>query len=274
MHILTIDLEEWFHINDSTLFSINDWWKLDSRILEGTTVILEFLERHNIKSTFFVVGWIAEMYPGLVKSIFDSGHQIGYHSWKHTRPFRQIPEEFHDDLHKGLNIIADITGSNAIAYRAPNFSLNKNTQWAYKVLIENGIKVSSSIKQGQKLGQAYAPGVPFIIRSPDGQLVEFPLCQSYKTTFSGSGYFRLCPSVLLEQLYRRDYTMTYFHPRDFDVHFTKELELGYIRNWMHKVGNATTIPKLDKLATNKTFISIEKALKHINLDKLEVIDIQ
>lgn len=274
MHILTIDLEEWFHINDSTLFSIENWWKLESRILKGTTVILEFLERHDIKSTFFVVGWVAEMYPGLVQTIFDSGHQVGYHSWKHTRPFRQKPEEFHDDLHKGFITIQDITGSNVIAYRAPNFSLNRDTLWAYKTMIESGIKVSSSIKQGQKLGQVHAPGLPFIIRSTDGQLVEFPLCQSYKTTFSGSGYFRLCPPVLLQHLYNRDYTMTYFHPRDFDVHFNKEFELGYMRNWMHKVGNATTLTKLEKLATNKTFISIAEALKQINLDKLEVIEIQ
>jgi peptidoglycan/xylan/chitin deacetylase (PgdA/CDA1 family) len=169
LSIFTIDLEDWFHLNDSTWVGVEQWAALDSRVESTTFYLLGILEKSKIKATFFIMGWIAERYPELVKEIHLKGHEIGYHSYFHMRPFRQNPTEFEDDLSKGLKTIENIIGQKVIMYRAPNFSLIEQSLFIIEILIKYGIKVSSSIKGYRRIGSLQIPNTPFIWETKSGE---------------------------------------------------------------------------------------------------------
>ncbi len=254
---------------------VEKWKGLDSRVLANTAIILSFLKKYNIKATFFVLGWIAEQYPNLIEEISGNGHDIGYHSYYHRLPKSQAPKEFEKDLKKGLVLLENIIGKKILYYRAPNFSL-KN-KWMLDCLVDNGIKLSSSIKNPILYNGINLPNKPFVFTRENHDLFEFPLVTRNllltKFAYSGSGYFRLLPVGLLKSLLEsRKYQMLYFHPRDFDHNVPTPKELGFIRNTLNRVGTTSILPKLEKLTNNFSFISISQALENLDLDGLERIE--
>lgn len=275
MNILTFDIEEWFHINDSTWMPVEKWPDLESRVVENTTRILSFLKKHEIKATFFVLGWIAEYYPELIKQISEEGHDIGYHSYYHRIPKYQNQKEFESDLIKGLGVIERITTKKVAYYRAPNFSLQN--KWTLDCLAEHGIRVSSSIKNPIKHNNVDLPNEPFVFQRGKHQIIELPLNTKYlvfsKFAYSGSGYFRLLPYTVLKRLFKnKDYLLTYFHPNDFDQHIPKPKVLGRVRNTLNTIGTGTTLKKLELLTQHCSFVSISQALGTLNPDALPVIE--
>ena len=275
MNIFTIDLEEWFHINDSTWVPVEEWPKLENKVIANTNIILSFLKRHNIKASFFVLGWIAEQYPELIKQIISEGHDIGYHSYYHRIPKFQTKKEFEKDLIAGLELLEHITQQKVEYYRAPNFSL-KN-KWMLDCLIDNGITVSSSIKSPIKHNGKILPNEPFMFTRNGKQIIEFPLTTKYliffKFAYSGSGYFRILPPFLLHRIYARDsYLMTYFHPNDFDLKVPTPSGLGYIRNTLNTIGTNTTLKKMESLAKKYSFNSISQALQLNEQKDFELIE--
>ncbi len=275
MNILTFDIEEWFHINDSTWIPVKKWPYLENRVIANTNIILSFLNRHNIKATFFVLGWIAEQYPELIKQIAKAGHDIGYHSYYHRIPEYQSKKEFETDLISGIGLLEKITDKKILYYRAPNFSLTN--KWMLDCLIANGILVSSSIKNPIRHNNMDLPDKPFIFSRGEHKIIEFPLLTMYlilmKFAYSGSGYFRIMPYYLLKRLYKnRPYLLVYFHPNDFDPNVPTAQELGFVRNTLNTIGTATTMPKLEKLCSLYSFSSISQALNRIDLDNLQIID--
>ena len=275
LNIFTVDLEEWFHINDSTWMPVENWSALENRVNHNTQIILSFLKKHQIKASFFVLGWIAEQYPELIRQIVAEGHDIGYHSYYHRIPKFQTKKEFEKDLSKGLNLLEKITQQKVEYYRAPNFSL-KN-KWMLDCLINHGITVSSSIKNPIKHNGVDLPNEPFILTRNQKQIIELPLTTRYfpflKFAYSGSGYFRILPYTLMKNLYKnKPYLMMYFHPRDFDHNLPTHNKLGHIRNTLNTLGTTTTLPKLEKLTQHHKFISISQALSNIALSTLPVIE--
>ena len=275
MNILSFDIEEWFHINNSDWKPVEKWPDLEKRVEHNTSIIVSFLRKQNIKASFFVLGWVAEYYPELIKTISDEGHDIGYHSYFHRIPKFQSRSEFEKDLSKGLSLLESIIGKNITYYRAPNFSL-KN-KWILDCLSSNGIEVSSSIKNPIRHKGVRLPNQPFIFTKGSYNLVEFPLItKSFihtKIVFSGSGYVRILPYSVLKYFFHKEpYLMLYFHPNDFDKNIPTPKELGIIRNRMNSIGTGTTLTKLEKLASHYEFISISQAMDMINRDNLERID--
>lgn len=275
MNVLTIDLEEWFHINNSTWKPIEEWPLLESRVVQNTNLILELLRKNKIKATFFVLGWIAEYYPELIKSITEDGHDIGYHSYYHRIPKLQSKSEFENDLTNGLKLLESMVGKKIEYYRAPNFSL-KN-KWMLDCLSANGIKVSSSIKNPMKHKGINLPLKPFILKRANHILIEMPLNTLYliylKFAYSGSGYFRILPKWMLYQLFKEEkYYMFYFHPNDFDTKLPWTKELGYSRNFMNSIGTGTTLTKLDGLTKKLKFINISEAIELLEIEKLQIVD--
>ncbi|MEA3443785.1 MAG: polysaccharide deacetylase family protein, partial [Bacteroidota bacterium] len=155
MHILSFDIEDWFLMNDSKRIPHSQWESYESRIEMNTKIILDVLERNNVKATFFILGWVAEKHPDLIKEIARHGHEIGYHSYYHLHIYHQNKKEFEYDLQKGIQIIESITNAKIKCYRAPYFSLQDHSLWAIPVLMKNGIKVSSSTKAYCAINQQY-----------------------------------------------------------------------------------------------------------------------
>ena len=254
---------------------VDKWIELEKRVLSNTQIILAFLKKHNIKATFFVLGWIAEQYPELVKQIADDGHDIGYHSYYHRLPKNQTKKEFENDLISGINLLEHITDRKIIYYRAPNFSL-KN-KWMLDCLVDNGIKVSSSIKNPILHNGSNLPNNPFVFIKGNKTLIELPLVTKNliitKFAYSGSGYFRLLPlSMIKKMLADNSYQMLYFHPRDFDNNIPVPKEFGFIRNMLNTIGTSSVLPKLEKLTEHIKFISISEALEELKAEELERIE--
>jgi peptidoglycan-N-acetylglucosamine deacetylase len=252
------------------------WPFMESRVVQNTNLILHFLHQNHLKSTFFIMGWIAEKHPELVKRIYDAGHEIGYHSFFHSSPAKQKEYGFEFDLVQGLNILKDIIGENVEYYRAPMFSLDETAAWAIPILMNNGIKVSSSVKSGQKFLGKKVPNKPFKFRFEGQTLIELPLnvLQIPKNMiYTGSGYFRVLPRWFINMHFNwSDYNMAYFHPRDFDVNVPVSSLLPSYRNLMNRLGNKTTLGKLKKMVVKNQFLSIGQALGCLNYHQ-DVIDI-
>ncbi len=222
MNILTFDIEEWFHCD---FISGNDnWSNYEVRIHDNTDFILDTLLQYNRKATFFILGWVAEKYPELVKKIHSQGHEIGCHSMKHRLVNTLSPKQFREDTLCALKTIEQIIGEKVIMYRAPAFSVTKDTPWAFEILNELGITHDASVfpaKHDYGGFPSFGNSEPSIIETNGVFIKEFPINTlqlfNQSIVFSGGGFFRLFPYYLIKKwTTESDYVMTYFHPRDFD----------------------------------------------------------
>lgn len=280
MHILTFDIEEWFHIHDTEWVGESSWPALDIRVLKNTGMILDFLETHKLKATFYILGWIAEQYPELVIKIAESGHEIGYHSWRHLRPFRQQKQDFERDLELGVELLGRLTGQSITTYRAPDLTLNNESSWIADCLLAHGITNSSSTRQGVIINNQLLPGRPFVFKTPSGGLLtEFPVNRYSlpfaKLGYTGSGYFRLLPQPMLQYCFasNEEFIMSYFHPRDFDTGLPWDKRLSVLRNWKNTVGSRSTLQKLEYFVKRYRFTSVGEAMAKLTVKDLPVINL-
>lgn len=265
MKILTFDIEEWFHILDnSSTKNVESWNKYEVRIFENTDRILNFLSKKNLKATFFILGWIAEKYPAVVKKIDKLGHEIGSHTHYHQLMYEQNKSQVHFDLEKSIQTLENITGKKVTFFRAPGFSITEKNKWVFESLIENGITHDSSIFPTSRLHGGFPRfnnSTPTLINFKGAQLKEFPIntysLLNQKIVYSGGGYFRICPYPLLRYFTKRsDYVMTYFHPRDFDSNQPMIHELPTRRKLKSYVGLKSSLRKLDKWTSDFQFFDL------------------
>ena len=126
MKILTFDIEEWFHILDNNeTKSISEWNKFDSRIQFGMDIIYDILDNSNCSATFFVVGWMAEKYPKIIREISDRGYEVASHTHLHQLAYEQNRKTFFNDVEKSIKTLEDCTGKNITSFRAPGFSITQ-----------------------------------------------------------------------------------------------------------------------------------------------------
>ena len=246
-NILTIDIEDYFQVHAlSSVIKYEDWDKFECRIERNTDRILEILDSvrspQKVQGTFFVLGWIAERYPDLVRRIQKGGHEIACHGYAHKLIYNQSKEEFREDVKKAKATLEDITGNEVIGYRAPSYSITEKSQWAFEVLVGEGFKYDSSIFpiRHDFYGMSNAPRFPFIISLNGNNNFEFSVLnfeeQQHRTTsapnnllthslinsnsliefpistvrilgqnipISGGGYFRLLPYPLIKKGLKR-----------------------------------------------------------------------
>ena len=278
LNLLSIDIEDWYLSYNSSQIPHKDWGLLESRVEQSTRLFLDFLEENQLKATFFILGWIAERHPQLIKEIAAAGHEIGYHSFTHDLPVIQDPLAFEADLVRGLDLLENITGKRPQQYRAPMFSLCNESSWVLPLLMKHGIEISSSYKAHHWISGQQVPNGPFYFNHNGTRILELPLNRLklplMNWVYTGSGYFRLLPFRVLAYLYsRHKYNMAYFHPRDFDPSVPSTSQLPAYRNLMNSFGNASTIPKLRKLHKEVTLISLGEAatqLKEQTLTEIRV----
>jgi polysaccharide deacetylase family protein (PEP-CTERM system associated) len=192
-NILTIDIEDYFQVQAfSSVIKYEDWDKFECRIERNTDRILEILDSvrspQKVRGTFFVLGWIAERYPDLVRRIQKEGHEIACHGYAHKLIYNQSKEEFREDIRKTKRILEDITGIEVIGYRAPSYSITDKSRWAFETLVEEGFKYDSSIFpiHHDFYGMPNASRFPFVISLNETSKVEFSVLnfeeQQHRTT--------------------------------------------------------------------------------------------
>ena len=197
-HLLSIDLEDWFHILDyPPTERPEQWLQFPSRIHNNTDRLLDLFDQYEVKATFFVLGWVAEKYPELVRRVEDKGHQIGSHSYAHPLIYKLTPAEFEADLELSMNLIQQVTGKPIEIYRAPGFSITAECLWAFDILASKGIKYDSSVFPSERAhgGLPDFPNAPFQLQTGNGTLTEYPI--STTRIFSKDIVFDWYPTSLI-----------------------------------------------------------------------------
>jgi polysaccharide deacetylase family protein (PEP-CTERM system associated) len=270
----TVDVEDYFHV--SAFFGVirpEDWDQYECRVESSTRQILEIAARHSTRGTFFVLGWVAERYPELVREIASAGHEIGCHSHWHQLVYEQSPDRFRTDLVKARDTLQSITGQPVRLYRAPSFSITKQSLWALEILVEEGFAVDSSIYpiRHDHYGIPDAPRVPHEIQTSAGPILEFPgmTCRIGPVTIpaGGGGYLRLFPwsvtSHLLNRLRLSGQPLNvYLHPWEVDVDQPR-IPAPLKSRLRHYQNLRTTAPKLSRLLSDFRLSTMSEVLEHL-----------
>ncbi|MGP8035316.1 MAG: XrtA system polysaccharide deacetylase [Steroidobacteraceae bacterium] len=246
VNAFTIDVEDYFQVAAlAGAVERSSWSQRESRVERNTAVLLDLLHEHGIRGTFFVLGWIAERHPALVRRIASAGHEVACHGFSHQLVYTQTPEEFREETARSKGILEELAGAPVLGYRAASFSITRRSLWALDVLIDLGFKYDSSIFpiRHDRYGIPGADPRPAALSAPSGRsLVEFPMsAASYlgvQVPVSGGGYFRLLPYSLtrvgLRQINRRGGRpfAFYLHPWEIDP-AQPRVPVGWLSHFRH-----------------------------------------
>ena len=282
MKILTFDIEEWFHILDNpSTKSEKQWSGYESRIHLNMEKIFALLDKSQAKASFFILGWVAEKYPEVVREISDRGYEIGSHTTLHQLVYEQKRGDFYQDVDRSIKTLEDISGKKVTMFRAPGFSITERTKWAFEVLYELGIRIDSSVfPAGRAHGgmPTYGASEPTILKYNGIQLKEFPInthsILGKPLIYSGGGYFRATPYRLLKKwTIANDYVMSYIHPRDLDPAQPMIKELTVLRKFKSYVGLRSANGKLEKWLEDFDFVDISMANKSIDWEAVKTVQL-
>ena len=222
---LTIDFEDWYQ---GLEIPYTQWDGFEDRIAIVGRKLLQILDEVGTKATFFVLSFVAEKHPEVIKAIEKAEHEIGTHGFSHTLIYKQSPQVFRQEMERAIGFLEDLTGKKVIGHRAPFFSITKHSLWALDILGELGILFDSSIFPvlNYRYGIADAPRFPYDIKRAHFTLKEFPIStlQLPKVTLpiSGGAYFRIYPYQVTKQALRvvnrsgKPFTF-YLHPWELDA---------------------------------------------------------
>jgi peptidoglycan-N-acetylglucosamine deacetylase len=174
LNSLTVDVEEWFHICGVDALRPDMWPQLPSRVESNTRLVLDELNHAGITGTFFVVGWVATRYPALVDAIRAAGHQVGSHSFWHRRVYELDPELFATDLQDSVDALRAAGVAEVTAFRAPEWSINRRSEWALDVLARQGFRIDASMAPLRIVGDVSFPREPSVRSTPSGPILEMP----------------------------------------------------------------------------------------------------
>jgi len=261
-NIISIDVEDWFQVENFAGAIAGDRWEsYPLRVERSVETVLEILERTGSRATFFVLGWLAERTPGMVKEIRAAGHEVASHGWSHAPVWRLGREAFRGEVARSRALLEDLTGERVRGYRAPTFSVTRKTLWALDVLAEEGYVYDSSIFPVWH--DVYGmPEAPLQIHRREQGLWEIPLSVlevgKMRLPVAGGGYFRLYPLVLtrmaIERMNRAGRpAVIYLHPWEFDPGQPKPRGVGWAKLWRHRVGLAGTAGRLETILRRYRF---------------------
>jgi polysaccharide deacetylase family protein (PEP-CTERM system associated) len=264
-HILTIDVEEWYHGNYHSFDPSQS--NLESRVESNTNAILEFLQKTNTKATFFILGEVAEKNPNLIKNIHQLGHEIGSHGYSHNLVYQYNKHEFKADVYRSKSFLEDTIGHSIIGYRAPSWSVNKQITWFYEILEELGFLYSSSVFPIQ----TYMYGIkdsPRFKHIPDSKYSIFEIpCSTYqfwnlRIPFSGGFYIRILPKFVIQSIFKYlwrepEPILFYFHPREIDPDQPNLKLFSKLESFIHHHGIHSCRNKFKELTESIQLTSIE-----------------
>lgn len=270
-HIFTVDVEEYFQVSafEGTV-SRGEWEVLPSRVALQVDLLLEALATHDVRATFFVLGWVANRHAGVVRRIAAAGHEVASHGWWHRRVSEMSWEEFREDVRSAKRTLEDVTGRPVVGFRAPNFSLVPGTEWAFDALIEEGYRYDSSVFPVRWLRAGYpgAPRGPHILERPEGELLEVPASTArwagLRIPAAGGAYFRHLPYAVtrrsLEQAELEGRPgVLYLHPWELDAHQPR-LSVPAAARIRHYRNLERTLPRLHRVLREFRFTSVVERL--------------
>jgi polysaccharide deacetylase family protein (PEP-CTERM system associated) len=228
-NIASVDVEDYFHVEAfSGVIDRAQWPEYTSRVEANTHRLLDLFDASHVRGTFFVLGWVAERFPALVREIVARGHEPACHSYWHRLIYTLTPDEFRQDTQHAKNAIEDACGQSVTGYRAPSFSITRRSRWALEILVESGFQYDSSVfpVTHGTYGVPDAPRGPFVVSTASGPILEYPM-----TTFrlsagpnlpvAGGGYLRMLPAWYTRWGVHRAWQeglpiISYIHPWEVD----------------------------------------------------------
>jgi polysaccharide deacetylase family protein (PEP-CTERM system associated) len=267
--ILTVDLEDWFHIcGVADCLPRSQWGRLESRVLENTSILLDLLDRHKARATFFVLGWVAERNPDLVREIARRGHEIASHGYYHQRVYTLSAEAFQRDLLKSLEILSPLSPAPILGFRAPEWSIRDDSLWALEIVRQAGFLYDASMAPLLVIGnQAYPKNIRRIYTSK-GMLWEVPPLVGQTPWLNlpvGGGWgLRIFPYSLITHFIRcqqRQYgpAVMFVHPREMDPR-SPVAAIPFIKRFVVSAGICSTAQRLQRLFSEFAFTSISDYL--------------
>ena len=276
-HALSFDIEDWFHIVEVKAVEDPASWDRLSResslVERDTDRILRLCDEHSTRATFFVLGWIADRHPALVRRIADAGHEVGTHSFWHRKVYELTPEVFRRDIEDSIAAIRAGAGRSIPieGFRAPSFSITRGSEWAFDVLLDAGLSYDASLFPASRGHGGYScPPGAHAVTAPSGRTIaELPMSIARfgprRLCYSGGGYLRLLPLWMIERGIEQEAragrgTVVYLHPRDFAPDCPR-VPMPLHRRFKCYVGAGTTEGKLRALLTKHRWTTCAEALK-------------
>jgi polysaccharide deacetylase family protein (PEP-CTERM system associated) len=273
LNAMTVDVEDYFHVQAfARVVDPSDWDGYPSRVERNTYRVLEIFARRSVRGTFFLLGWVAERYPGLVQAICKAGHRIGCHSYAHRAIYEGNQSDFRNDLRRARQVIEDISGIAVKSFRAPSYSITARTLWALEILGEEGFEYDSSIFPivHDSYGIPEAPRFPHIKDLLSGaQIKEFPPSTvrilGSNIPVAGGGYLRLFPYQLtawaIRHLNEAEHqpAMVYLHPWELDPHQPR-ITASWLSRFRHYQNLDSTETKCLKLLDDFSWGPMEEVL--------------
>jgi len=267
---MTIDVEDYFHVSAfASHVAREDWDRMPCRIERNMDAILAMLDEHKTHATYFMLGWVGERYPGLVRRIVEQGHELASHGYAHQRATEQSRNEFRQDITRSKALLEDLGGVQVQGYRAPSFSIGDRNLWALECLGEAGYRYSSSVYpiRHDHYGMPGAPRFAFIPESGCG-LLELPVTTvrlfNCNLPAGGGGYFRLLPYGMSRWCLKRVNTVDrqpcifYFHPWEIDPEQPRMQGLSARTRFRHYLNLHRTEARLRRLLADFAWGPIDR----------------
>ena len=265
---MSVDIEDYFQVAAfDAHISRQEWHKIPLRVEKNTYKILELFAKHNIKATFFTLGWVAERFPGLVQDIVAQGHELASHGYAHKRATLQTRSEFREDISKAKQILEEISSTKIKGYRAPSYSINHSNMWVHDELYDTGHIYSSSVYpvKHDLYGIPDAPRFKYIL---DNGLVEIPISTikilNKNLPAGGGGFFRFYPYMLskwiIKNINKNDQqpTIFYFHPWELDPEQPRQENARLKSKFRHYLNLHKTEKRLSRLLTDLKWDRMDK----------------
>lgn len=270
-NIISVDVEDYFHPSEVWhLVDPGDWGKQPSRVENAVARVLDLLAAHGVAGTFFILGWVAERYPALVRKIAAAGHEVACHSYAHRLVFEMTPREFRADTARALGVIGDACGLRPTVYRAPSYSIVSGSLWALEVLAELGFTHDSSIYPiaHDRYGIPGFSRHATVVSTPSGPIMEVPIATvalsgGNVAPVGGGAYLRLLPycytAAGIRRINReeRQPACIYFHPWELDPEQPR-LAQGFLSRLRTYGGLRRMEAKLDALFTDFEFAPLSR----------------
>jgi polysaccharide deacetylase family protein (PEP-CTERM system associated) len=273
-HHFTVDVEEHFQVSALEPFvARSEWNTLPSRVVRSTMKLLDLLDHSDARGTFFILSWVAERYPDLVREIASRGHEVASHGTDHKRVTQLSHTEFRVSIRDSKRVLEDIAGQSVQGYRAPSFSIVPGLEWALDILLEEGYCYDSSLYpvRHPRYGYPSVAGYPHVIHRPTGRIVEFPPATlrflGAKLPAGGGAYLRLLPAYLLhaalQQAEAQRYPATaYIHPWEVDPQQPR-FAVPLLTRIRHYGGLKRTYSRLEDLLRRFSFRPIADSLDRV-----------
>jgi polysaccharide deacetylase family protein (PEP-CTERM system associated) len=285
LNAMTVDVEDYFHVAAfSRQIDPATWDGFSPRVEKNTCRLLELFDKKNVRSTFFVLGWVARRLPNLVRRIAEQGHEVACHGYSHQLVYGQAPTEFREETVRAKACLEDQVQRSVLGYRAASYSITRASLWALDILADLGFAYDSSIfpVRHDRYGIPDSPRWPYYLSMPGGRsMIEFPPSTAsilgYRLPVAGGGYFRLYPFRLtrfaLASINRSEGRpfIFYIHPWEIDPEQPR-IRSGMLSAFRHYTNLKRCEERLDRLLSEFRFAPVTDVLKALAISEIRTVE--